>query len=145
MDELWIAALAEPFPLWRDRNAHRGQLDLVADRDLDVDVGVRAVIDAQLELGRGDNLFTELVGQHAERIHFEWGGGDGLSNVIYHLEGVDLESLQHSLFERDIAVLYTPGGSYSSVPENGAIRIAIFATHTKEQIDRLVGEIERLI
>jgi 8-amino-7-oxononanoate synthase len=65
--------------------------------------------------------------------------------ICLHLEGVDLESLQHRLFECDIAVLYTPGGSYSSVPQNGAIRIAIFSTHTKEQIERLVGEIERLI
>ena len=65
--------------------------------------------------------------------------------ICLYREGIDLKALQLELFDRDIAVLYTPGGSYSSVPENGAIRIAIFSTHTKAQIDRLVGEIGRLI
>jgi len=58
---------------------------------------------------------------------------------------VDLESLQKRLFERGIAVFYVPGGSYSSVPAAGAIRVAIFATHTKEQIDRLVSEMGGLV
>ena len=35
--------------------------------------------------------------------------------------------------------------SYSSVPAGGALRIAIFATHTGEQIGRLVGELARLL
>jgi len=65
--------------------------------------------------------------------------------ICLYRQGIDLKSLQLKLFEQDIAVLYTPGGSYSSVPEDGAIRIAIFSTHTKDQIDRLVGEIEKLI
>jgi hypothetical protein len=34
---------------------------------------------------------------------------------------------------------------YSSVPEGGALRVAIFATHTAEQIDRFVRELGRVI
>jgi len=58
---------------------------------------------------------------------------------------VDLEGLQRQLFKRGIAVFYVPGGSYSSVPEAGAIRVAIFATHSKDQIDHLVKEMKRLL
>jgi len=56
---------------------------------------------------------------------------------------VDLEAVQRGLFEKGIAVLYVPGGAYSSVPEEGAIRVAIFSSHTKEQIDRLILEVKR--
>ena len=65
--------------------------------------------------------------------------------ICLHREGIDLRQMQAELFRKDIAVLYAAGGSYSSVPENGAIRIAIFSTHSKEQIDRLVNEIQRLM
>ena len=65
--------------------------------------------------------------------------------ICLHREGVDLKALQAELFDRDIAVLYLMGGYYSSVPENGAIRIAVFSSHSKEQIDRLVGEICKFI
>ncbi len=63
--------------------------------------------------------------------------------ICLHQEQMDLKKIQHKLFEKGIGVLYTAGGSYSSVPECGAIRIAIFSTHTKEQIDRLVDAVER--
>jgi len=65
--------------------------------------------------------------------------------ICLDFEGVDLEALQKELFKKGIAVFYVPGGSYSSVPESGAIRIAIFSTHTKAQIDRLVEEIKKSI
>jgi len=58
---------------------------------------------------------------------------------------VDLERLQRKLFEKGMAVFYVPGGSYSSVPEAGAIRVAIFSTHTKDQIDHLVSEMKGLL
>ena len=65
--------------------------------------------------------------------------------ICLHREGIDLKQIQAELFRKNIAVLYAAGGSYSSVPKNGAIRIAIFSTHSKEQIDRLVKEIQRLM
>jgi glycine C-acetyltransferase/8-amino-7-oxononanoate synthase len=58
---------------------------------------------------------------------------------------IDCESFQKRLFDKDIAVTYVPGGAYSSVPETGAIRISIFSTHHKYQIDKLVREIKKLI
>jgi glycine C-acetyltransferase/8-amino-7-oxononanoate synthase len=58
---------------------------------------------------------------------------------------VDLQALQLELFEKDIAVTYIPEGIYTSVPKGGAIRISIFATHTREQIDRLVQQIKRTV
>jgi len=58
------------------------------------------------------------------------------------LPGVDLARLQAELFERDICVAHVT--RYSSTPHGGALRVAIFATHTDEQIDRLVAEIERV-
>ena len=41
--------------------------------------------------------------------------------------GVDLARLQAELFASDICVAHVT--SYSSTPEGGALRIAIFATH----------------
>lgn len=64
---------------------------------------------------------------------------------LHSKEGTDLRALQLELFKRGIAVLYVAGGGYSSVPESGAIRIAVFSSHTKEQIDRLVDEIKRFV
>jgi 8-amino-7-oxononanoate synthase len=57
--------------------------------------------------------------------------------------GVDLARLQAELFASDICVAHVT--SYSSTPEGGALRIAIFATHETEQIDRLVDVVGRLI
>ncbi len=58
-----------------------------------------------------------------------------------------LESLPRELLSRGIATSrwYAGGKDYSSVPPEGAVRIAIFATHTQEQIARLIDEIEALI
>lgn len=57
--------------------------------------------------------------------------------------GLDLGRLKEALFERDICVAHVTG--YSSTPPGGALRIAIFATHTTEQIDRLTGAVASLI
>jgi 8-amino-7-oxononanoate synthase len=57
----------------------------------------------------------------------------------------DFARLERDLLERGVAVFYVPGGSYSSVPEGGAIRIAIFANHTRGQIDRLTDELRHLL
>jgi glycine C-acetyltransferase/8-amino-7-oxononanoate synthase len=60
---------------------------------------------------------------------------------------VDLGALPGRLLDRGIAVsrYYSGAESYSSVPEGGAVRIAVFSTHTKEQIDRLAAEIAALV
>jgi glycine C-acetyltransferase/8-amino-7-oxononanoate synthase len=57
--------------------------------------------------------------------------------------GLDLGRLQTELFARDICVAHVT--RYSSTPPGGALRIAIFATHTTGQIDRLIAELGTLI
>lgn len=64
----------------------------------------------------------------------------------HHIHGnLDCGSIQKELFERNIAVTHVPAGAYTSVPEGGALRISIFCTHSREQIDRLVHHLSQLI
>jgi glycine C-acetyltransferase/8-amino-7-oxononanoate synthase len=56
--------------------------------------------------------------------------------------GLDLARLKDALFERNLCVAHVH--NYSSTPPGGALRIAIFATHTTQQIDRLVEVIAAL-
>jgi glycine C-acetyltransferase/8-amino-7-oxononanoate synthase len=58
-----------------------------------------------------------------------------------------LKTLPGELLSRGIAVSrwYAGSKAYSSVPANGAVRIAIFATHSRVQIDRLIDEIKALL
>ena len=57
--------------------------------------------------------------------------------------GINLERLRVGLFEQGIAVSHVR--SYTSTPPGGALRIAIFASHTADQITRLVEELRRLL
>jgi 8-amino-7-oxononanoate synthase len=58
-------------------------------------------------------------------------------------QDISLEQIKKKLFEKAIAVELVR--SYTSTPAGGALRIAIFATHSAAQIDRLVDEISRCI
>ncbi len=57
--------------------------------------------------------------------------------------GLNLARLKQTLFERDICVAHVT--SYSSTPAGGALRIAISATHTPAQIDRLLAELAKIL
>ena len=57
--------------------------------------------------------------------------------------GLDLGRIKDELFARDICAAHVT--SYSSTPPGGALRIAIFANHSHEQIERLIDEIKKLI
>ena len=57
--------------------------------------------------------------------------------------GVSLERIRDKLFEQAIAVELVR--SYTSTPVGGAIRIAIFATHSKAQIERLIDAVSRVV
>ena len=57
--------------------------------------------------------------------------------------GLDLARLKSELYARDICIAHIT--AYSSTPPGGALRIAIFATHTVEQIDRLIAELGALV
>ncbi|MGD0879362.1 MAG: pyridoxal phosphate-dependent aminotransferase family protein [Anaerolineales bacterium] len=58
-------------------------------------------------------------------------------------QGVSLEIIKKELFEQAIAVELVR--SYTSTPPGGALRIAIFATHSEAQIDRLINAVGRLV
>lgn len=55
------------------------------------------------------------------------------------------ESVQKILFDRGIALTYIPGGTYTNVPANGALRISVFSSHSKEQIDILIDAVGNVI
>ncbi|HEY9075817.1 MAG TPA: pyridoxal phosphate-dependent aminotransferase family protein [Anaerolineaceae bacterium] len=54
---------------------------------------------------------------------------------------IDLGTVKANLFEQGIAVAHVR--SYTSTPPGGALRVAIFATHTSEQIDHLLQALDR--
>lgn len=57
--------------------------------------------------------------------------------------GLTMPVVRDRLFEAGIAVEYVQ--QYTSTPAGGALRIAVFATHTQDQISRLIAEIRRLV
>lgn len=59
--------------------------------------------------------------------------------------GVDVAFLQRQLMNRGIATTFISGGGYTSVPVGGALRVSIFSTHSRAQIDRLISEIKSLV
>ncbi len=58
-------------------------------------------------------------------------------------KNLDLARLQQELFSKDLCVAHVT--RYSSTPPGGALRIAIFASHSSEQIERLIYELGRLL
>lgn len=64
---------------------------------------------------------------------------------LHSLKNVDFQALQLELYKKNIAVTYLAGGGYTSVPRNGALRISIFSSHTREQIDGLIEAIKSSI
>lgn len=64
--------------------------------------------------------------------------------VALQLESADqMRQIQETLAERGIWIAYVP--EYSGVGPEGLIRLAVFATHTTEMIDHLLGELASLL
>ena len=61
---------------------------------------------------------------------------------LHHHPGMDLRHIQRELFQMKIAIEFVH--SYSSAPAGGALRIAIFATHTPQQIERLLAAFKQV-
>jgi 8-amino-7-oxononanoate synthase len=57
------------------------------------------------------------------------------------LPGIDLDRIRRKLFKQGIAIELVR--SYPSTPAGGALRIALFATHTLDQIDHLIEAIKQ--
>lgn len=55
----------------------------------------------------------------------------------------NMQRIQQALMARGIAVAYMP--TYSGLGPEGALRLAVFATHTEEMIARLVDELRQLV
>ncbi|HUX08033.1 MAG TPA: aminotransferase class I/II-fold pyridoxal phosphate-dependent enzyme [Acidobacteriota bacterium] len=55
----------------------------------------------------------------------------------------EMERIHQELMQRGIAIAYTK--SYSGVGEEGALRIAIFSTHTQEMLHKLLRELGKLL
>ena len=58
---------------------------------------------------------------------------------------VDLEVVQQRLEEKGMLVAYVAPSGYSDAPNCQSLRIAIFSTHTDEQIDRLIDALADLL
>ena len=56
---------------------------------------------------------------------------------------INLDRIQSGLLKQGIAVSLVR--SYTSTPPGGALRIAIFANHTSQQIDHLVDALAHLL
>ena len=54
-----------------------------------------------------------------------------------------MRTIQAKLADDGIAIAYS--SDYTGVGPNGMLRIAIFATHTPEMIDRLVKSLRRAV
>ncbi len=67
---------------------------------------------------------------------------------IVHLAGrpgLDLRRAHAKLDREDLVVLYVPPRGYSDAPDVESLRIAVFSTHTREQIDRLLDALGRAL
>ncbi|MGQ9491366.1 MAG: aminotransferase class I/II-fold pyridoxal phosphate-dependent enzyme [Anaerolineae bacterium] len=103
-----------------------------------------------LELVRGasplrDALWANVARARAGLRRLGWDLADTPVPIIC-LAGrphLDLARIQAELFERDICVAHVT--RYSSTPPGGALRVAIFATHQGDQIDRLVKGMEEAL
>jgi 7-keto-8-aminopelargonate synthetase-like enzyme len=56
---------------------------------------------------------------------------------------LDLGRIKAELFARDICLAHVTG--YSSTPPGGCLRLAVFATHTSAQIERLVDQMRAVL
>jgi 8-amino-7-oxononanoate synthase len=58
-------------------------------------------------------------------------------------EAADMKRIHEALKARGLMLPYV--GAYSGLPPEGVLRIAIFATHTTEQLDRLLAELRAVL
>lgn len=65
--------------------------------------------------------------------------------AVTALPGVDLKRVQQDLENEGVLVAYIPPCGYSDAPNKESLRIAVFSTHTQEQIDRLLTLLGKLV
>jgi 7-keto-8-aminopelargonate synthetase-like enzyme len=64
---------------------------------------------------------------------------------IQSTPSLDVKRLLHELDKQDIVVAHVAARGYSDAPDVESLRIAVFSTHTKAQIDRLLEAIGKLL
>ena len=106
---------------------------------------------AALRIARTQPELRERLGANIRRVR---GGLHGLGWIIdvdspspivclRAQPGLDLARIKACLFAEGICIAHVT--NYSSTPEGGALRIAVFASHSDEQIERLLGEMKRIL
>lgn len=65
-------------------------------------------------------------------------------NLVGHAD-LDLRRAHARLSADGIAVLYVPPHGYSDAPAIESLRIAVFSTHSRDQLDRVVGALGRAL
>jgi 8-amino-7-oxononanoate synthase len=73
----------------------------------------------------------------------DWPTGRRRSSACRPATATTWPGLQRELFERGLAIFHSR--NYPGVGEEGALRIAVFATHTDAMIDRLLQEMAALL
>jgi 8-amino-7-oxononanoate synthase len=58
---------------------------------------------------------------------------------------VDLKHVEQELMRHDIVILHVPPNGYSDAPDVESLRIAVFSTHTDDQIRRLLDTARRIV
>jgi len=58
---------------------------------------------------------------------------------------LDLEHVQEELYRKDIVVAHIPPRGYSDAPDVASLRIAVFSTHSTQQIERLIEAVREAI
>lgn len=62
---------------------------------------------------------------------------------LAHRAGLNLARIQADLFAQDVLVAHST--HYTSVPAGGALRVAIFASHTPAQVARLITALQNVL
>ena len=103
-----------------------------------------------LEIVQGQPELRQRLAVNGRRlreglVRLGWDVGEGITaNFCVSLESAaEMEAIHLRLKQASILLPYIR--SYSGIPEQGALRFAVFANHTEEQIDRLLNELEALI
>jgi len=65
--------------------------------------------------------------------------------ISIQVPSVDLRRVQSDLDKENIVVAYIPPQGYSDAPAVESLKITVFSTHTRNQLDRLLEKLSRLL
>jgi glycine C-acetyltransferase/8-amino-7-oxononanoate synthase len=63
--------------------------------------------------------------------------------ICLHGKDINMKRIQEKLMEEGVVVHYLKEGSYTNIPMGGSIRIAVFSTHTRSQLDHLANCLQK--